>query len=734
MAEFHYELDSDGVAVITWDVPEKSMNVLTLQGAKELDAAVNKVLSDDAVKGAIITSGKKDFAGGMDLNIVAKMKADAGDDPAKGVFDGVMSIHHLLRRIERAGMDAKTNKGGKPIAAALPGTALGIGYEIPLACHRIFVADNAKAKIGLPEILVGIFPGSGGTTRIVRKMDLMSAAPILLEGKLFAPTDALKKGMIDEVVPADELLAQAKAWVLSAGDADLVKPWDEKGFKFPGGGPYHPAAFMNYVGAAAMIHGKTKGVYPAARAALSAVYEGNQVPFDTAIKIEARWFTKVLMNPSSSAMINTLFINKSALEKGANRPDVGKDMKTKKLGVIGAGFMGAGIAFVSAKVGIEVVLIDRDQESADRGKATIQGILDEGIKRKKVTQDSADATLALVTPTADFTKLDGCDLIVEAVFEDMSVKAETTQKVEAQLASDAVFATNTSTLPITDLAKASRDDSRFIGIHFFSPVHKMNLVEIIKGQNTGDEAVAKALDFVAQIKKTPIVVNDARFFYANRCILPYVNEGVRMLDEGISPHLIENVAKDMGMPLGPLQLADEVAIDLSYKIMIATQKALGEDYPFSAADDIIEWLNGLERFGKKAKAGFYAYDDKGKRQGVWQGIIDKYPSREDQPEISEVRHRLIMSQVLEAVRALDENVLMDIREGDVAAILGWGFMPWSGGPFSWLDMIGADQAVAICDELTEKFGERFAAPQSLRDMAAKGADFHSGKVSGKKAA
>ncbi|MEM9715739.1 MAG: 3-hydroxyacyl-CoA dehydrogenase NAD-binding domain-containing protein [Pseudomonadota bacterium] len=734
MAEFHYELGSDGVAIITWDVAEKSMNVLSMDGAAELDKHIDTVLSDEAVKGAVITSGKKDFAGGMDLNVIAKMKADAGDDPAKGVFDGVMSLHHLLRKIERAGMDAKTNKGGKPIVAAIPGTALGIGYEIPLACHRIFVADNPKAKIGLPEILVGIFPGSGGTTRIARKMDMMSAAPILLEGKLSNPADALKKGMIDEVVPLDELLAKAKDWVLNAKDADIVKPWDQKGFKIPGGAPYHPAGFMNYVGAAAMIHGKTRGVYPAARAVLSAVYEGNQVPFDTAIKIEARWFTKVLMNPSSAAMINTLFINKSALEKGANRPAVDQDMKVRKLGVIGAGFMGAGIAFVSAKVGIEVVLIDRDQDSADRGKTTIQGILDEGIKRKKVTQETADGILANVTPTADFNALDGCDLVVEAVFEDMGVKNETTAKAEAELPKDAIYATNTSTLPITELAKASRDDSRFIGIHFFSPVHKMNLVEIIKGENTGDEAVAKALDFVAQIKKTPIVVNDARFFYANRCILPYVNEGIRMLSEGVSPFLIENVAKDMGMPLGPLQLTDEIAIDLAYKIMMATKAGLGDAYPESPADDTITWLNELERFGKKANAGFYSYDEKGKRQGIWEGVADKYPSREDQPEISEVRHRLIMAQVLEAVRALDEDVLLDIREGDVASILGWGFMPWSGGPFSWLDMIGAEQAVAICDELTEKFGERFTTPQSLRDMAANSADYYGGAISGKNAA
>jgi 3-hydroxyacyl-CoA dehydrogenase/enoyl-CoA hydratase/3-hydroxybutyryl-CoA epimerase len=636
-----------------------------------------------------------------------------------------MGFHRITRKIERAGMDPKTNKGGKPIAAALPGTALGIGYEIPLSCHRIFAADNPKAKIGLPEILVGIFPGAGGTTRLSRKMDLMSVSPYLMNGKLSDPTAAKRAGLIDEVVPADELLSTAKDWVKNATDADIVKPWDQKGFKMPGGAPYHPAGFMTYVGASVMIHSKTQGVYPAPRAMLSAIYEGAQVPFDTAIRIEARWFTKVLMNPSSSAMIKTLFTNKTALEKGAVRPEGVADMKVRKLGVLGAGMMGAGIAFVSARVGIEVVLLDRDQEACDRGIASITGILDEGVKRKKVTLDKKDEIISRVTATPDYAALKGCDLIVEAVFEDPGVKAAVTKDAEAQLEPSAIFATNTSTLPITELAKASRDDSRYIGIHFFSPVHKMNLVEIIKGKKTGPEAVAKALDFVRQIKKTPIVVNDERFFYANRCILPYVNEGITMLAEGIEPALIENAAKLMGMPLGPLQLADEVSIDLSVKIVKATQAALGDDYKGTQAEGILFKLFDEGRMGRKSKSGFYSYDEKGKRTEIWQGLRQNWPVADEQPDLITVQHRLIMMQVLEAVRAFEDGVLEDIREGDVGAILGWGFMPWSGGPFSWLDIIGAGKAVEICDGLTADYGERFKTPDLLRKLATEGESFYS---------
>ena len=722
ISDFTMKTDADGVAVITWDVKAKSMNVLTREAFGTVEELVDAALADDAVKGIVITSGKDSFAGGMDLNTLATIRAEGGDDPAQSLFDFTMNGHRILRKMERAGMDARTNKGGKPVACAITGTCAGIGTEIALATHRRFMADNPKAKIGLPEILVGIFPGGGGTTRYSRMVGAMAASPVLLEGRMLEPAKAKSAGLIDEVVPAADLMARAKAWVLAATDADIVKPWDIKGWKMPGGAPYHPAGFMTFVGASAMINGKTKGVYPAAKALLSAVYEGALVPFDTALRIEARWFTSVLLNPSSSAMIRSLFINKEALEKGANRPAV-PDQRVQKLGIIGAGMMGAGIAYVAANAGIDVVLIDNAQDAADKGKSLSASLLDKGIARKKVTPEKKAETLARITATTDYTALAWCDLIVEAVFEDMAIKAEVTKKTEAVIPTDAIFATNTSTLPITELARASARPDQFIGIHFFSPVDKMALVEIIRGKETGDLAVAKALDFVRQIRKTPIVVNDARFFYANRCIIPYINEGVRMVKEGVAPALIENAAKLVGMPLGPLQLTDETSIDLGVKIAKATKAAMGTDYD-DTTDDVLFWMADAGRLGRKSNAGFYAYDDTGKRTGLWDGLAARYPHAADQPDLTEVQHRLLFAQVLEAVRALEDGVLTDIREGDVGAILGWGFAPWSGGPFSWLDMLGSEYAADRCDELAATYGPRFACPDLLRQMADKGQSFY----------
>jgi len=730
MTDFTMEKGADGVAIITWDTVGKSMNVMSMEAWPVLDGLIDDALADEAVRGIIITSGKEGtFAGGMDLNVIAKMKESAGDNPAKGLMDGLMQTHGILRKIERGGMDDK-NKGGKPIACCLPGTALGIGFEIPLACHRIFAADNPKSKIGLPEIMIGIFPGMGGTTRLARMMGAMAASPFLLEGKLSDPKKAKQAGLVHEVTAPDDLIDKAREWVLS--EPSIVKPWDEKGYKMPGGEPFHPAGFMTFVGASAMVNGKTQGAFPAAKALLSAVYEGALVPFDTALKIEARWFTNVLMNPSSSAMIRSLFINKEALEKGANRPDA-PDQTVKKVGVMGAGMMGAGIALVSAMAGMEVVLIDQKQDAADRGKSYTADYMDKGIKRGKATEEKKEKTLAQITATTDYAALEGCDLIIEAVFEDVGVKAEVTKDVLKHVGPDCIFATNTSTLPITELAKASDTPENFIGIHFFSPVEKMMLVEIIKGQQTGPRAVAKALDYVRQIRKTPIVVNDARFFYCNRCIIPYINEGLRMVGEGVAPALIDNAARQLGFPVGPLQLVDETSIDLGAKIARATKAAMGDDYPDEAVDEIIFWMEGEGRLGRKSNAGFFDYDEKGKRQGYWEGLAEKYPLSEDQPDLITVQHRLMFAQVLEAVRALEEGVLEDIREGDVGAILAWGFAPWSGGPFSWLDIIGTPYAAERCDQLTEEFGPRFATPALLREMADKGQTFY-GRFSDEKSA
>jgi len=722
MSDFTKVQDGDGIATLTWNCVDRPMNIMSEQGFIDLNSLIDDCISDDTTLGVIITSAKKDFAAGMDLGVIAKTKEKNPDNPAQGCFDMVMQIHQILRKIELAGMDFKSKKGGKPFVAVLPGTALGIGLEIPLACHYIIAADNAKAKIGLPEIKVGIFPGAGGTTRLVRKMGAMAASPFLLEGKLSNPLAAKAAGLIDAV--SDQPLADAKSWILAATDEDLVKVWDAKGYKMPGGAPYHPTGFMTFVGASAMVNGNTFGVYPAAKALLSAVYEGALVPFDTALKIEARHFTSVLVNPSSSNMIRSLFLNKGALEKGAVRPDGVPDQSVKKVGIMGAGMMGAGIALVTAQAGIDVVMIDQAQDSADKGKAYVASYCDKGIKRKKTTLEQKAALLDRINATTDYADLADCDLIIEAVFEDLGVKAEVTKNVEAVINSDCIFATNTSTLPISDLAKASTRPDQFIGIHFFSPVEKMLLVEIIKGHSTGDRAVAKALDYVRQIRKTPIVVNDARFFYANRCIIPYINKGNRMVKEGIEPALIENAAKLMGMPLGPLQLNDEISIDLGVKIAKATKAAMGDAYDNEDADEVMFWLFNQGRLGRKSAAGFYEYDDRGKRFGIWQGLRDQYKNEETDLDLLEVQHRLMFAQALEAVRALEEGVLMDVREGDVGAILGWGFAPWSGGPLSWFDMLGSEYAAARCGELEAAYGARFAVPNILQKMAKDGKTFY----------
>ncbi|MEM7509201.1 MAG: 3-hydroxyacyl-CoA dehydrogenase NAD-binding domain-containing protein [Pseudomonadota bacterium] len=724
---FTYETDGD-IAIITWDKQGSSMNVIDGAFNAELDALVDKYLADDAIKGAVFTSAKNDLGAGADLSMLAGAKKAAearGENVAEAMFDFSMALHNIFRKIERGGADPKTLKGGKPMVVASPGTMLGGVYEIGLAAHRRMVADNPKAKIGLPEIMVGVFPGGGGATRLPRMLGLMGAADFLMQGKTVDPKKAKAAGLIDEIVPADALLDAAKEWLRGATEADAVKPWDQKKFKFPGGTPYSPAGFPMYVGASAMAAAKTMNNMVNVNSMLSAIYEGASFDIDTALRIEARWFTKVLLDPRSEAMIRSIFLNKQALEKGAVRPAGVPDQSVKKVGVLGAGMMGAGIAYVSANAGIEVVLVDQAQDAADKGKAYSEAILDKGISRKKVTEEKKAEVLGRITATTDYAALDGCDLIVEAVFEDPGIKAEVTAKTEAVIPQDAIFASNTSTLPITGLAKASSRPEQFIGIHFFSPVDKMMLVEIIKGEQTGDVAVAKALDFVRQIRKVPIVVNDARYFYANRCIIPYINEAGTMVAEGVAPALVENAGKQMGMPVPPLQLNDETSLDLGAKILKATREQMGNAYVPGGSDELIlKMVDELGRFGRKNGKGFYTYDEKGKRQGLWEGLAEHFPVADEQPDVEEVMHRLILSQTLEAVRALEEDVLLDIREGDVGAIFGWGYMPWSGGPLSWIDITGPAKVVEICDALEAKFGERFKAPALLREMAEKGETFY----------
>ena len=722
MADFSIKIDPDQIATIIWDCPQKPVNVLNFEAIKLLDSLVDKILLDEDIIGAVITSAKPDFAAGMDLKVLADLRKLNGNNPAEGLFEGFMQMHKIMRKIERAGMDPKTNKGGKPIVTVLPGTALGLGFEIPLCTHRIFAAKNDKAKIGLPEIKLGIFPGAGGTTRLVRKLGIFGASEFLLEGKTVDPMRAKAAGLIDEVSTTP--MENAKAWIIAASDSDIVKPWDQKGYKLPGGAPYTPSGFMTFVGASAMVNGKTMGAYPATKALMSAVYEGSLVPFDTALRIEARWFTNVVMNPSSSAMIRSLFISKGALEKGAARPKDVPDQRVRTVGILGAGMMGAGIALVAAQADIKVVLVDQDQNAANKGKQYSEKYLTDGIKRGKISEKIKEKTLNRILATDDYKKLTDADLVIEAVFEDTKVKSDVTKAAVEVIHKDCIFASNTSTLPISELAKASKYPENYIGIHFFSPVEKMLLVEIIKGKKTEARAVAKALDFVRQIKKTPIVVNDARFFYANRCIIPYLNEGLRMVTEGIPPSIIESAAKQLGFPLGPIQLVDETSIELGAKIARATKAAMGALYPNEQIDEILFWMESEGRLGRKAGAGFFNYNEKGKREGFWKGLQKKYPLSKTIPAFKDVQHRLMFVQALEAVRALEEGVLMDIREGDVGAILGWGFAPWSGGPLSWLDILGTPYAAERCQELCETYGPRFECPPLLADMGKKNEAFY----------
>ncbi|MDE2791115.1 MAG: 3-hydroxyacyl-CoA dehydrogenase NAD-binding domain-containing protein [Paracoccaceae bacterium] len=734
MGGFRFATDHRGIATITWDVPGRAMNVMDFEQLEELEGLVDRVLADETISGAIVTSAKSGFSGGMNLEILAGwrsgLSSNAGDgkSPAAQAFDRTMSLHRLLRKIE-CGRPGWGDPGGpaKPFAAALTGTALGIGYEIALACHRIFVADRPDARIGLPEIRVGLFPGGGGTTRLTRRLGLMEASRFLFEGRLLAPAPAVEAGLADTLVPPDELDEAARDWVAGTNADTIVKPWDAPGGgRVPGGTPYHPKGFMTFVGASAQVHGRTRGVFPAAKAMLSAIYEGALVPFDTALRIEARWFVSALLHPSSTAMINTLFLSKRALEKGVARPAGVESREVNRLAVLGAGVMGAGIGYVAAAAGIRVVLLDRDMGTAKQGRQTIATLFEGQVKRGRITPEERDRSLENVVFTDRYEDLAESELVIEAVFEDPAVKSRVIADAAAELNPETVIATNTSTLPIASLASAAGDERRFLGMHFFSPVHKMKLLEIIRGPKTGPKAIGRALDLARQIGKTPIVVNDARFFYANRCIIPYINEGVRMVAEGVSPALIENAAKRSGMPLGPLQLVDETSIDLGVSIARVSRAAMGENYPPDAAiaDDVLEKLASLGRLGRKSRGGFYAYDSRGRRKGLWAGLGEQWPLASVQPDVLTVQHRLMLIQALEAVKALEDGVLTDVREGDVGAVLGWGFAPSSGGPFSWLDRIGPAEIVSRCDRLRELAGARFDAPESLRKMARSGNSFY----------
>lgn len=722
LENFRFDVDADGVATLTWDMPGRSMNVITEGVMNDLNAAIDEVANNAAIKGCVIASGKDAFSGGADLTMLqglgaqyAKMAKTKGEEEALGFFlEATGRLSKLYRKLETC---------GKPFAAAVHGVCLGGAFELALACHFRVLADTEKTKVGLPEIKVGLFPGAGGTQRVARLMPTGDALQMLFKGDQIKPLMARNMGLAHMVVAQDQIVATAKDFILKGGTGKA--PWDMEGYKLPSNKVHSAGGMMIWPPANAIYRRETQDNYPAAKAILQAVYEGLQLPMDLALRVESRLFAHILRTPEAAAMIRSLFLSKGELEKGARRPADVPPLKIKRVGIIGAGFMGAGIAYVSAAAGINVVLVDRDQEAADKGKAYSHKLMSDQVAKGRAKAADRDALLARIHATPDYTALKGCDLVIEAVFEDRAVKAEVIKKVQEVIGRRTIFASNTSTLPISSLADTFERPSQFVGIHFFSPVEKMLLVEIIMGRRTGDRALATALDFVRAIRKTPIVVNDCRGFFANRCVLNYIREGHLMLAEGVPAAMIENLAKKAGMPVGPLSLNDEVALDLGWKILQATKKDLGEAAVDPRQEGLLKTLVvDMQRLGRKNGKGFYDYSPAGK--ALWPGLADLQTTKlnPDTLDKQEIIDRLLVSQALEAARTVEEKVITDVREADVGAILGFGFAPFTGGPLSYIDRMGAKAFLSLCEKLEKKYGERFAPNKLIRSMARKGETFY----------
>ncbi len=723
LTNFRFDLDADGIATLTWDMPGRTMNVITEQVMDELERTLERVASDAAIKGCVIISGKDSFSGGADLGMLeassrryAEMSALQGEEIAmQAFFDGTRRLTLLYRRLETS---------GKPWVAAIDGTCLGGAFELALACHYRIVSDNPKTRVGLPEIKVGLFPGAGGTQRVARLMPTGDALQMLFKGEQLRAQAAKAMNLIHEIAPKGELLSRAKAWI-AAGNKGIA-PWDDPKFKAPSGRVFSPAGMMVWPAANAIYRRETMDNFPAAKAILHSVYEGLQLPMDLALRVESRWFAHILRSKEARAMIRSLFVSMGELNKGARRPQAEPVAKIGKVGIIGAGFMGASIGYVAALNGMDVVLIDRNMEAAEKGKAHSHKLMSGQIAKGRAKTADRDALLAHITPSDDYALLADCDLVIEAVFEDRNVKAQTIQKAEAAMKPGVIFASNTSTLPITSLAKNFSRQEDFVGIHFFSPVERMMLVEVIKGRNTGDRALATALDFVRAIKKTPIVVNDSRGFYANRCVLNYVREGHLMFAEGVPPAMIENVARMAGMPVGPLSLNDEVALDLAWKILQATKADLGADAVDPAQEHLLDALvNRHGRLGRKNGKGFYDYPEKGQKR-LWEGLADLQLNKVDPDslDIEEMKQRFLVTQAIEAARTFEEGVVIDPREADVGSILGFGFAPFTGGTLSYIDGMGTAEFVLLCERLARKLGPRFTPGEQLIGMAKAGESFY----------
>ncbi|VWB58500.1 3-hydroxyacyl-CoA dehydrogenase NAD-binding domain-containing protein [Burkholderia lata] len=704
-----FDVDANGIGLATLDQPGRTMNVLAPALMEDFTRVIAHMTQDAGIKGLVITSGKPSFIAGADIDQLSQITS------AEQAFQLSEQLKALLRRMETC---------GKPVVAALNGTALGGGLELALACHARFAIDDPKAKIGLPEVKLGLLPGGGGTQRLPRMIGIQKSFELITQGVELSPAKALGLGLLNELaVTREELLHKAHAWCLA--HPAPVQPWDTKGFRMPGGDSKSPAVVQMLAIAPSIANAKAHGNYPALTHIMSCLFEGGLLDFDAGSQVESRYFAACVMSQVSRNLIGTLWYQLNAIKKGQSRPAGVPSGKVRKVGILGAGMMGAGIAYVSAKAGIDVVLLDTTQENAEKGKAYSAGLLDNALARGKATQDKRDALLARILPTTRYDDLQGCDLVVEAVFEDRAIKADCTTLAEAVIGEDAVFASNTSTLPITGLARVSRRPAHFIGLHFFSPVDKMPLVEIIVGAKTSDETLARGFDYVLQIGKTPIVVNDSRGFYTSRVFATYVMEGMAMLAEGVHPRSIEVAGLKAGMPMPPLALQDEVSLGLSLHVTDQTRRDLeaeGKVYPPHPAEAVLRKVGrDLGRVGKKAGKGFYDYQ--GKEKSLWPELTSLYPPRADQPAQQELVDRLMFIQANEAARCFEENVVRSVADTNVGSIFGWGFAPHHGGALQFINAMGAQRFVQRARELAAQYGARFEPAAIVVELARAGGRF-----------
>jgi 3-hydroxyacyl-CoA dehydrogenase/enoyl-CoA hydratase/3-hydroxybutyryl-CoA epimerase len=702
-----WEKDADGIVTLTLDDPEQSANTMNAAFQASLEATVARLVAEKgAITGVIVTSAKKTFFAGGDLRLLIQ----ATPEQAPQMFEGVQAMKQRLRTLETL---------GKPVVAALNGTALGGGLEIALACHRRIAIDDPKAEFGFPEVTLGLLPGAGGVARTVRMRGLQSALmDWLMQGQRHRSSDAKSHGLIDELVPdTAAMLASARDFIRK--NPSPKQPWDADGYKMPGGTPSTPSLAMMLPAFPANLKKQLKGAnYPAPKAILAAAVEGAQVDFETATRIESRYFVELATGKIAKNMIQAFFFDLQQINGGASRPKDIPAWKPTKIGILGAGMMGQGIAYVTARAGIPSVLKDVSQAGAEKGKGYSQKLLEKLVQKGKMTREKADATLALVTPTASAKDLAGCDMVIEAVFEDRDLKARVTAEAEENGAPGLLMCSNTSTLPITGLAKASKNAANYIGLHFFSPVDKMPLVEIIVGERTSPEALAKAFDYVLAIKKTPIVVNDSRGFFTSRVFGMFMMEGIAMLGEGYAPQSIEQAALQAGMPVGPLAVCDEVSLELARHVRAQTIKDLqaeGRTYTPHPADAVIDRLvTEFNRKGKAAGAGFYDYPPDGKK-ALWPGLTEHFVKKEravpSRAEFQEMQDRMLYMFSVESMRCLDEKVLRSVADANIGSIFGIGQPPWTGGALQYVNHVGREAFLARAKELAAKHGARFEPPK-----------------------